>query len=60
MNLPHVTRPIGMLKLRRDTSNNSDISAHSLSVHSLSHSKTPAELQRGAVQSIAQCCDVSF
>lgn len=43
MNLPHVTRPIGMLKLRRDTSNNSD----TVSIHSLSHNKTPAELQRG-------------
>lgn len=40
MNMPHVSRPIGMLKLKRDVSNGSDVS-----VQSLGPSKTPQEIQ---------------
>ena len=49
MDFPHVTRPIGMLKLKRDISGGSDThSAHSnLSQHHQhQHSKTSAQIQR--------------
>lgn len=48
MDFPHVTRPIGMLKMKRDTSGGSDThSAHSnLSQHHHQHSKTAAQIQR--------------